>query len=83
MNITNESKISKDKKEEALINCLLAINLSLKVIQAVIFSLNTYEKEMIEVGNNNEKIRNKDRCNYCRNIPILPLFNLELANSTI
>ena len=54
MNITNESKISKDKKEEALINCLLAINFSLKVIQALIFSLNTYEKEMIEVGNNNE-----------------------------
>ena len=33
INDNNESKTSKDKKEEALNNCLLAINFSLKDIQ--------------------------------------------------
>ena len=26
---------------------------------------------MIELGNKNEKIKNKDRCNYCHQFPIL------------
>ena len=51
INGINESKISKDKKEEALINLMLAINLLIKVIQAEIFSMNTYEQYMIAVGN--------------------------------
>ena len=28
---------------------------------------------MIEVGNKNEKNKNKDRWNYCHHMPILPL----------
>ena len=55
INDTKESKISRDKKEEALINRLLVKHFSLKVIQAVIFSLNTYEQDMIAVGNENKK----------------------------
>ena len=57
INDTNESKISKYKEEEALINHLLAKIFSLKVIQAVIFSINTYKQEMTAVGN--EKKINK------------------------
>ena len=51
---------------------LLAKTFSLKVIQAVIFSIKTYKKYMIVVGN--EKInKNKDIWNYCHRIPMLPL----------
>ena len=28
---------------------------------------------MIEVGNENKKIKNKDRWNYCHHMPMLPL----------
>ena len=41
INDVNESKISKGKKEEALISSLLAKTFSLKVPQTVIFSVNT------------------------------------------
>ena len=73
INDTNESKLSKDKTEESLIISMLAKNLCLRVIQAVIFSLNTYEQDMISVGNKNKKIKNKDRWNYCHYMPMLPL----------
>ena len=49
INDTNESKLSKNKTKKALISSLLAKNFSLKVIQAVILSINTYEQDMIEV----------------------------------
>ena len=42
INDTNESKMSKDKTEEALIISLLAKHFSLKVIQSVIFSIDTH-----------------------------------------
>ena len=51
INDTNESKLSKNKTKKALISSLLAKNFSLKVIQAVILSINTYEQDMIEVEN--------------------------------
>ena len=51
---TNASKISKVKTEEALISSLLARIISLKVTQAVIFSINTYKKDIIEVANDNK-----------------------------
>ena len=54
INDTNESKISKVKTEEALIISLLAKTFSLKVTQAVIFSINTYEQDIIAVGNENK-----------------------------
>ena len=73
INNTNESKISKGKKEEALINRSLAINFTLKVIQVFMFSINTYKQYMIPVGNENGKIKNKDIWNYCHHIPMLPL----------
>ena len=73
INGINESKISKDKKEEAHINRLLAINFLLKVIQAVIFSMKIYKQEIIEVGNGNGKNKNKSRWNYCHHMPILSL----------
>ena len=52
---------------------MLAKTFSLKVIQAVIFSINTYGKYMIAVRNENKKSKNKDRWNYCHHMPILPL----------
>ena len=52
---------------------MLAKTFLLKVIQAVIFSINTDEKYMISVGNENKKIRNEDRCNYCHHMPMLPV----------
>ena len=57
INDTNESKLSKYKTEEALISSLLANIFSLKVTQAVIFSINTYKQDMIAVGNKNKKIK--------------------------
>ena len=60
INYTNESKTIKDKKEEALINRLLAINFSLKVIQAVIFPINTYKQEIIAVRSEKEIKTKKD-----------------------
>ena len=51
INDTNESKISKSKTEEAVIIILLAKTFSLELTQAVIFSINTYEQDMIAVGN--------------------------------
>ena len=33
--------------------------MSLKVIQAVIFSINTYKQDMIVVGNDNKKLKTK------------------------
>ena len=47
INITNESKISKDKKEEALIKRLLAIKFPLKVIQSIIISVKAYKHKTI------------------------------------
>ena len=57
INDTNKSKTSKDKTKKALIISLLAKTFSLKVIQAVIFSINTYKQDMITVGENNKKIK--------------------------
>ena len=49
------------------------INFLLKVIQAVIFSINTYKQDMISAGNKKRKIKNRDRWNYCHYMPMLPL----------
>ena len=73
INNTNEEKLSKYKTEESLIIRMLDKTLSLKVIQSVIFSINTYEHNMIAVGNKNKNIKNKYRWNYCHHMPILPL----------
>ena len=35
--------------------------------------MNTYEQEIIEVGNDNEKMKNKDTWNYCHHMPIFKL----------
>ena len=55
----NGSKISTDKTEEALIIRLLAKIFSLKFIQEVIFSINTYEQDMIAVDNENKRLKIK------------------------
>ena len=73
INDTNESKLIKYKTKEGLISSLLDKNVSLKVIQSVIFSINTYKKDMLVVGNDNKKIKNKDRWNYCHHMPMLSL----------
>ena len=72
INITNESKWVKIKKEEALIRILLTINFLLKVIQSIIISVNIHKQKMIWIWNENKKIRIKDKWNYCHNIPTLP-----------
>ena len=51
INDTNESKISKGKTEEYVVSSLLAKTFSLKLIQAVIFSIDTYKQDIISVGN--------------------------------
>ena len=71
INDTNESKISKGKTEESLISSLSAKNFLLKVTQAVILTIDTYEQEKIAVGNENKKIKNRDRWNYCNHMPML------------
>ena len=35
--------------------------------------MNTYEQDMIEFGNQNIKIKNKYKWNYCHHMPMLPL----------
>ena len=37
------------------------------------FSINTYEQDMTEVGNENKKIKSKDRWNYCHHMTMLLL----------
>ena len=59
INDNNESKLSKDKTKEALIRSLLEKYLSLKVTQAVIFSINTYKQYMISVGNENKILKQR------------------------
>ena len=59
--------------EEALISSLLAKNILLKVTEVVNFSMNNYEQDMIVVGNENQKNKNKDRWNCCHHMPMLPL----------
>ena len=73
-NFTNESKISKDLKKEALITRLFAINFAVRVIQAVIISINAYEQKLIEIGKENENFKNRDKWNYFHHMPILLLF---------
>ena len=51
----------------------LAIDSPLKIIQSIIISVKTCENKMIEIGNKNEKLKNKYRWNYCHNFTILPL----------
>ena len=73
INNTNESKLCKNKNIEALISTLIAKQFPLKVTQAFIFSINTYEQYMIAVGNE-FKIKNnnnKNRWNYCHLIHML------------
>ena len=50
INDINESKLSKDDTEEAIISSLLAKIFLPKVIKDVIFYINTYKQDMIEVG---------------------------------
>ena len=73
MNDINESTIGKYLKEEALMNRLLAKESCSKFSKAVIVSINTCEQYMIAVGNNNKKIKNKDRWNYCHHMTMLTL----------
>ena len=64
---------------------LLTKTFSLKVTKAVILSIDTYEQDMIEVGNENKKIYKKDRWDHCNHILMqsllgnnhrLPLFHI-------
>ena len=52
---------------------MLVIYFLLKVIQTVIFYIIIYEQEMIAVGNENKKIKNKDRWSYCHHMLMLAL----------
>ena len=55
---------------------MLAKTFSLNVTQAVLFSINTYEQDMIAVGNKNKKTKNKERRNYCHHMPMLQLLGV-------
>ena len=55
INDTNESKISKYTTEEDAISSLLAKTFSLKVTQALIFSIYAYKQDMIAFGNDNKR----------------------------
>ena len=52
---------------------MIAKNISLKVTQAVSFSINNHKQDMISVGKENKKYINKDRWNYFHHIPMLSL----------
>ena len=56
---TNELKLSALKKERALINRLLTINLPFKIIQSIIIYLHSREKKTIEIGNKNKKTKKR------------------------
>ena len=45
----------------------------LKLIQSAIVSINTYEQDIIAVGNKNKKIKNKYRYNYFNHMLMLSL----------
>ena len=51
---------------------MLTKTFSLKVIQSVVLSIDTYEQDIISVGNENKKITVK-KGNNCNNMPILSL----------
>ena len=72
INDTNESKLSKDKIEESLVIRLLAKTFLLKIIQADVFSINTYEQDMIAFGKEGGN-KNKYRWNYSRHMTMFPL----------
>ena len=59
---TDESKIGKG------ISSILAKQISFKVTQVVIFSINNYQQYMISVENKNQTDKNKDRWNYCNHM---------------
>ena len=40
---------------------LVAKQISLKLIQEVVLYINTYEQDMTEAGNENNKIKNQDK----------------------
>ena len=74
INDSIKSKGSKGITEEDVIISLLAKTFSLKVIKAVILSIETYKQDMIEVGSENKKIENLDIWNHFKNMPIQSLF---------
>ena len=47
----------------------------LKLIQAVLFSINTYKQYTIEVGDE-KNIKNKDIWDYCNHMPMLSLLGV-------
>ena len=59
INDSIKSKISKGITEGDVIISLLAKNLSLKVIKAVILSIETYKQDILSVGKHNKKIQSK------------------------
>ena len=52
-------KLSEDKTKEAIIISLLAKKFLLKVIQAVIFSINIYKQDTISAWNERKKLETK------------------------
>ena len=54
-----KSKISEEITEKYSIISLLSKNFSLKVIKAVILSIDTYKQDMIEVGNQGKKSKQR------------------------
>ena len=57
INDSIKSKISKRITEEDVIISLLSKTISLKLIKAVNLSIDTYEKDILSVGNGNKKIQ--------------------------
>ena len=79
INDSIKSKIGKGITKEDVIISLLSKDFSLKLIIAVILSIGTYKQNMIEVGNENKKIKTKTYgiivficpCNHCWGIIIV------------
>ena len=85
INDSNKSKISEVITEEDVIISLLDKLFSLRLIQAVIFFIDTYEQVVLSVGNENKKNPVKGIWNHFNHIPMLsllggnhrlPLFNM-------
>ena len=73
INDGHKPKTSRGITEEDVINSLLDKNSSLKVIQAVLLSIDIYEQDILSVDNENKTINNEDKWNHCNHMPMLSL----------
>ena len=73
INDSIKSKFSTVIAEKDVRISLLAKTIAVTLIKAVILSIYTYEQDILEVGDENKKVQNRDRWNHCCHMPIQSL----------